>query len=142
VTIAGFFAWVRGGHRQFGATQWILRVIAALPLVLSSVGHFLRTDVFASIVPPIFPHPAFWVVLTGMMELAGAIGLLVPKTTRAASTCIALLMVAVFPANIYAANTVVGGLPMPGVAVRLAMQVVFILLVLIAGWGVPRRSVE
>ena len=54
----------------------------------------------------------------------------------------ALLMIAVFPANVYAANKYVGGLHMPGVPVRLAMQVVYILLLLMAGWGVPGRTGE
>ena len=51
-------------------------------------------------------------------------------------------MIAIFPANVYAANQIVGGLHMPSVPVRLAMQVIYILLLLTAGWGVPRRSQE
>jgi hypothetical protein len=39
---------------------------------------------------------------------------------------------------VYAANQTVGGLDMPSVPVRLAMQVVYIVLLLMAGWGVPR----
>ena len=79
------------------------------------------------------------------MELAGAIGLLLPSLCRAASACLALLMIAIFPANVYVANHVVGGMHMPGVPVRTAMQVVYIVLLLIAGWGLPsanRRSLR
>lgn len=138
--VVGFFLGPEGKFRPFGWTQWALRVLVALPLLISGIGHFMRTAVFATIVPPIFPHPAFWILLTGVMELAGAVGLLLPGTARAASTCIALLMIAVFPANVYAAHRTIGGLHMPGVPVRLAMQVVYVLLVLAAGWGLPQRT--
>ncbi len=49
------------------------------------------------------------------------------------------MLVAITPANVYAAGKVVGGLPMPSVPVRTAMQIVFIVLVLLAGYGVPKR---
>lgn len=140
LTIGGFFLWTEGRFRPFGRAQWALRAVVALPLLVSGIGHFARTAVYATIVPPMLPHPAFWILLTGALELAGALGLLLPKTTRTASTCIALLMVAVFPANVYAAHQTVAGLHMPGTPVRLAMQVVYILLVLLAGWGMPHRK--
>jgi uncharacterized membrane protein len=59
---------------------------------------------------------------------------------RKASVALALLMVAVFPANIYIAGKVVDGIRMPGISSRTAMQFVYILLLLISGWGTPRPS--
>jgi uncharacterized membrane protein len=94
-----------------------------------------------TIVPTFFPYRPQLILLSGVLELAGAVGLLLPAFTRAASACLAVLMIAIFPANVYAANQFVGGLHMPGVPVRLAMQVIYILLLLIAGWGIPRRYV-
>jgi uncharacterized membrane protein len=128
----------RRGLSSFGWMQWVLRVLAALPLLVSGVAHFTRTALFATIIPPFFPHRAQLVLLSGALELAGALGLLLPAFTRAASFCLALLMIAIFPANVYAANQSVGGLHMPSVPVRLAMQVVYIVLLLMAGWGIPR----
>ncbi len=128
----------RRGLSSFGWKQWALRVVAALPLLVSGVGHFTRTTVFATIVPPFFPYRAQLVLLTGVLEIAGAIGLLLPTFTRPASACLAVLMVAIFPANVYGANQTVGGLHMPSVPVRLAMQIIYILLLLMAGWGIPR----
>ncbi len=49
------------------------------------------------------------------------------------------MMIAIFPANVYGANQTVGGLHMPSVPVRLSMQVIYIVLLLIAGWGIPHR---
>ncbi len=138
--LVAFFFVTEGKFRSFGRTQWVLRIVTAVPLAVSSIGHFARTATFASIVPPEFSHPQAWVIFTGILELAGAIGLLLPKTTRTAAVCIAMLMIAIFPANIYAANKTVGGLHMPGIPVRLAMQAIYILLVLLAGWGIPMRS--
>jgi uncharacterized membrane protein len=140
VTVAAFFVSARRGLSPFGWMQWALRVVAALPLLVSGLIHFTRTALLATIIPPFFPHRPLLVLLSGAMEIAGAIGLLLPAFTRAASVCLALMMIAIFPANVFAANQVVGGLHMPSVPVRLAMQVIYILLLLTAGWGIPRRS--
>ena len=57
-----------------------------------------------AMVPPAFPYPALIVATTGVLEAAGAIGLLVPATHTAAALCLALLLVAVYPANVRAAR--------------------------------------
>ena len=78
--------------------------------------------------------------MSGVLELAGAVGLLLPAFTRLASACLAVLMIVIFPANVYAAGQSVGGLHMPSVPVRLAMQIIYIVLLLTAGWGLPKRT--
>lgn len=133
-----FFAFAGRGFVTFRRTQATLCFVCALPLLLSATGHFARPALYASIIPPSFPHPVLLVLLSGIFEVLGAIGLLLRPTRRAASLCLVLLMITVFPANIYAANRTVGGWPMPGVPVRTAMQVVYILMLLAAGWGLPR----
>jgi uncharacterized membrane protein len=138
-TVAAFFLWARRGLSSFGRTQWVLRIVAALPLLASGVLHFTHTALLATIIPPFFPDRPQLVLLTGVFEFAGAVGLLLPAFTRAASACLAVFMIAIFPANVYAAGQTVGGLHMPSVPVRLAMQIVYILLLLIGGWGIPRN---
>jgi uncharacterized membrane protein len=140
VTVALCVLLGRIGLSSFGWPQWILRVVVALPLLVSGFAHFTRTAMYASIIPPFFPYRPQLVLLTAAMELAGAIGLLLPGFTRAASACLALLMIAIFPANVYAANQVIGGMHMPSVPVRTAMQAIYIVLLLTAGWGIPRRA--
>jgi uncharacterized membrane protein len=44
------------------------------------------------------------VSFTGVLELLGAVGLLVPATRIVAAVCLLLLMLSMFPANIYAAR--------------------------------------
>ena len=78
----------------------------AAMFAMTGVAHFvnpLRGDMIA-IVPPRLPAPALLVTVTGVLELAGALGLLYPPTRVAAAVCLFLLMLAMFPANVYAAR--------------------------------------
>jgi len=139
-TVLAFLGLGQGDYVSFGALQLVLRVLVALPLLISAILlHFFRADVTASIIPPVFPGRHFLVLLTGVFEIAGALGLFVPKLRHPAALWIAIMMVAVFPASIYAAGKIVGGLPMPGIPLRTAIQMVYIVLVLLAGYGLPRR---
>lgn len=140
LTVAAWFLLARRGLSPFGWMQWVLRVIVALPLLVSGTLHFTGTAMMATIIPPFFPYRPQLVLLSGVLELAGAVGLLLPAFTRLASSCLASLMVVIFPANVYAAGRNVGGLHMPSVPMRLAMQILYIVLLLMAGWGLPRRS--
>jgi len=78
----------------------------AAMFVLTGVAHFappLRAALIA-IVPPQLPAPGLLVTVTGVLEFLGAVGLLIPATRVAAAGCLLLLMLAMFPANIYAAR--------------------------------------
>ncbi|TVY05023.1 hypothetical protein FPV58_06185 [Mycolicibacterium porcinum] len=78
----------------------------AAMFVMTGVAHFvnlLRRDMIA-IVPPALPAPGLLVTVTGVLELAGAAGLLYAPTRVAAAVCLFLLMLAMFPANVYAAR--------------------------------------
>lgn len=78
----------------------------AAMFLLTGFSHFappLRRDLIA-IVPPRLPAPGYLVTITGLLELLGAVGLLVPATRVAAAVCLAVLMLAMFPANIYASR--------------------------------------
>jgi len=78
----------------------------AAMFVLTGVAHFvnpLRRDMIA-IVPPRLPAPGLLVTATGVLELVGAAGLLYLPTRVAAAVCLFLLMLVMFPANVYAAR--------------------------------------
>jgi uncharacterized membrane protein len=78
----------------------------AAMFVMTGVAHFapgMRRDMIA-IVPPRLPKPALLVTITGVLELLGAVGLLYPPTRMAAVVCVFLLMLAMFPANVYASR--------------------------------------
>lgn len=80
------------------------------------------------------------VTFTGLLEIAGAILILIPATTALASTGLALMLIAMFPANVYAANRhlSLGGKPVTSIGLRTVLQIVFLAAVLMAGWLPPQ----
>ena len=69
--------------------------------LFGGIAHFVFTDLEARIVPPQISDPRDVVLITGILELAGAFGLLLPWTRRLAGWGLFLLTLAVTPANIY-----------------------------------------
>jgi uncharacterized membrane protein len=114
-----------------------VRVGLSVMLLLTASAHFtpLRHDL-ARMMPPAIPYPMAMVYFTGLCEIAGAIGLLVPRTRRAAALALFVFFLAVLPANIHAARagvTLRGAAATP-LAVRIPMQVLFIVLTWWAGY--------
>ncbi|WCN82294.1 DoxX family protein [Micromonospora sp. LH3U1] len=107
-----------------------LRVGLAVMFTLTAVAHFAgqrRADLIA-MVPPRLPRPDLLVTLTGVLELVGAIGLLVPTTARVSAAGLGLLMLAMFPANVSAARrrlTLAGSAVTP-LGQRTVLQIVFV----------------
>ena len=121
---------------QFGITHlrdWAAstRIGLALMLCFTAAAHFnsMRPDMVA-MVPPSVPNPEFMVSFTGICEILGALGLLVPRTRRIAAVALIGYMVAVLPANIHAAQTGVTlrGAPATPIVPRVALQLLFITL--------------
>ncbi|MEU7943406.1 DoxX family membrane protein [Micromonospora taraxaci] len=116
-----------------------LRVGLALMFTLTTVAHFVgrrRADLIA-MVPPRLPRPDLLVTATGVLELIGAIGLLVPATARIAAAGLALLMLAMFPANVSAARRrlTLAGRPVTPLAQRTALQLVFVAAAVAISFG-------
>ncbi|HEY4416125.1 MAG TPA: DoxX family membrane protein [Verrucomicrobiae bacterium] len=81
----------------------ILRWLAATFFILAGIGHLIRPNWYEQIIPPGFPSPKTLVVISGLAEIAGGIGLLIPSWRRVAGWGLIALLIAVFPANIYMA---------------------------------------
>ncbi len=79
------------------------RVGLTLFFLFTGVGHFVRTREMAEMLPPSVPYRVELIYLTGVLELLGAAGVWVPGLTRLAGLCLILMLVAVLPANVYAA---------------------------------------
>ena len=109
-----------------------LRYALAVMFLFTSIAHFnrLRHDL-ARMIPSFFPAPMALVYVTGALELAGAIGLMLPHHIhRFAAYFLIALLVAMFPANVYAARTgaTLGGKPVTQLWLRAPMQLLFIAL--------------
>jgi len=116
---------------------WCLRGGLALMFLFTASAHWgkQRGDLVA-MVPPVFRRPDFIVTATGMLEILGAVGLLIPATAPVAAACLVMLLIALFPANIRAAREglKIGGRPATALSLRTVLQVAFIAAVLVAGF--------
>jgi uncharacterized membrane protein len=76
--------------------------------LLTASAHFTqpRSDGLIAIVPRWIPQPALVITATGILELLGAAGLILPPTRVAAALCLGAMPVAMFPANVRAARGV------------------------------------
>jgi uncharacterized membrane protein len=72
--------------------------------VVAGVGHFVVTRAYVSIMPDYLPAHRELVLLSGAAEIAGGLGLFLPPTRRAAAWGIILLLIVVFPANLWMAE--------------------------------------
>lgn len=118
------------GFAPADSTLGALRFALALMFAFTAAAHFVpRTRArLVRMVPPKLPNPALLVTLTGLAELAGAVGLLVPPLVRPAAFALAALLVAMTPANVYAARAGVamGERPPSALAWRMPLQVFWI----------------
>jgi uncharacterized membrane protein len=122
------------------ADSWPAAIAIGLAamFVVTGAAHFvnpLRRDVIA-IVPPRLPAAGLLVSITGVLELLGAAGLLYPPTRVAAAVSLFVLMLVMFPANVYASR-----MPNPPKSmttrldVRTIEQVVFLGAAVVVGLG-------
>lgn len=106
------------------------RLATGATFVFTGISHFVIPEKFLEMMPLFLPAPLFLVYLSGVFEILGGIGLTIPKTARLAAFGLILLLLAVFPANIYVAlkNVPLGGFMSYPVYqwLRLPMQLVLI----------------
>ncbi len=81
----------------------IFRWLLAALFTTAGVMHFLRPAFFEAIVPPYLPAPHLLVVVSGILEIALALMLLIPRVSRVAAFGLIALLLAVSPANIHMA---------------------------------------
>lgn len=107
-----------------------LRYALAAMFLFTAASHFApRTRVdLVRMVPPVFPRPDLLVTITGIFEFVGAIGLLLPPFVPLAALALSVLLIAMFPANVYAAQheLTIGGRPATPLALRFPLQLFWI----------------
>ena len=76
------------------------QALIALVFVIAGVLHLIWPDAYVKIVPPWLPAPALLVFVSGLCEVAGGVGVLLPSTRVVAGWGLIALLIAVFPANV------------------------------------------
>ena len=119
---------------MFSKTQKIFLCLAAAFYIFAGWQHFRVPATYVKIIPPGLPWRTAAVYTSGAAEIAGGLGLLIPRLRRAAAWGLVALLVAVFPANVYMAawNVQVASQPIPQVLLwlRLPLQALLIWWVL------------
>ncbi len=80
------------------------RTALAVFFIGAGVNHFVIPGTYKQIVPPGLGDPATLVRVSGVAEIAGGVGVLVPRTRWLAGLGLIALLAAVFPANVYMAQ--------------------------------------
>ncbi len=102
-------------------------VLMAILYIFAGISHFTKEDFFIKIVPPFVPYPKQVVQISGVIEILLGLALLIPSLTVWAAWGIILLLIVVYPANIYMLVARIQGkrfhkLPVWGLWLRLALQ--------------------
>ena len=99
--------------------------------------HLWKAEGFLPIMPPLVPYPRQVIQFTGVCEVLGGLGLLIPRVRWLAGLMLAIYAICVWPANIYQALAHVHVPPLPDSwwyhAPRLAFQPIFVWWALFAG---------
>lgn len=123
------------------------RAVLAACYLIAGVAHLTRPAGFLAITPHWVPWPEMVIALTGLAEISGAMGLMIPPLRRAAGIGLALYALCVWPANF---NHAINDIPLGGMHLgwwyhgpRLMLQPVIIWWALWAGraidWPFARR---
>ncbi|GIQ69431.1 DoxX family membrane protein [Xylanibacillus composti] len=139
IALAGAFVVFRAtgwaGVAYFDDWQMSLRAAVAVMFLVTASAHWgkRRSDLIR-MVPAGVPRPDLAVSLTGYLEIAGAVALMIPALSAPAAIGLMAMLIAMFPANVKAAREqlTIGGRRVPSLPVRALLQVVFLGAVLLA----------
>lgn len=117
-----FFAfalsWSKGDSVRVG------RVLLGSLFIVGGIAHFVFTRAYANVVPDYLPAHSGVALISGAAEIAGGAGLLFPQTRRYAALGLVILLLAVFPANLWMAQHPVRyGIPRWILWMRLPLQI-------------------
>ena len=83
----------------------ILIIISSIFYTIVGIKHFINPEFFLAIVPPYLPYHLELVYISGFFEILFGIMILFPRYRFYGSIGLILLLLAVFPANIYLAQS-------------------------------------
>ena len=99
-------------------------ILLSLFFTYAGIDHLLSPDFYVSIMPPWIPGHLELVYLSGVFEIIGGVGLLIPRFRSMAGLGLMALLVAVYPANLHMAFNphLFPDIPVAALYVRLALQ--------------------
>ena len=125
-------------EEQEGSGRGLSRRVLANFFIAAGVNHFVMPRAYERMVPPSLRDNAKRVVqVSGVAEIVGGIGVLVPLTRRLSGVGLIALLAAVFPANLHMARTPqrFRGIPPWALWARLPLQP----LMMMWAWRATRR---
>lgn len=109
------------------------RIALAAMLCFTAIGHFAFTSGMKMMLPDFIPYKTETVYITGIIEIAAALGLFVPNIKVNVAWLLIAFFIAVLPANIYAAlkhvdyqKATFGGPDLTYLWFRIPLQLLFI----------------
>ncbi len=79
------------------------RVGLTLFFLFTALGHFIRTDQMAQMLPPSVPYRVELIHLTGIFEILGALGVWILRLRKIVGVLLIIMLIGILPSNIYAA---------------------------------------
>ena len=126
-------------NRQVSNRQFAGLAVIFVWFFVGGIMHFVATDTEASIVPPYIPWPVAAVLISGVFELLGAVGVLIARTRKAAGIGLFALTLAVTPAHLYMLQRPeLFHVPMWALWLRLPIQVALLALI---WWSTKGRNI-
>jgi uncharacterized membrane protein len=133
------------GVRRLSSWREAGLIAVVIMFLFTGATHFtaMKHDYAAMLPGPLSGNLGI-IYLTGVLEIAGAVGLLIPQIRRLAGICLVLYLVAVFPGNVYAAVNEVPfrGEPPTPLWLRTPIQLLFIGMVLWTSVMKPPKRAE
>ena len=116
----------------------MLRTGLSLILLGAGTTHLVRPDLLLPAMPDYIPWHAFWIVFTGLIEIAAAIGLWVRRAARITALLLMGYFVVILPAHFHVAlhDIPMFGLRNPWLWIRIPLQAVFI----VWAWRLSRHE--
>jgi uncharacterized membrane protein len=106
-----------------------LRLALSGMFLLTASAHWAkRRPDLIRMVPTVFPRPDLLVTMTGILEILGAVGLMLPALAGYTALGLFFMLLAVFPANVYAAQRrlTIAGRQVEALIPRTILQIVFL----------------
>src|SRR5262245_17257030 len=79
------------------------RVGLSLFFIFTSIGHFIKPEEMSAMLPRFVSYRIQIIYLTGVLEIVGAIGVLIAPLMKLTRFCLILMLICFLPANIYSA---------------------------------------